>query len=176
MLLPNAGGDSSSWEAVYRQLPQLKALLGRFTNRAWAERHFDDLLQDCLAGMLKDRASGKLGPDPHLLLPTLVVRLRNAALNLRRKTGRRGKTVQPWPETGAPRNTRNAHSGEALYLCDEIREQCRALLSERQWHVLNAHLDGYSHAEVAQQLDISVANASQLLSRTRRRLRPHLRP
>lgn len=115
------------------------------------------------------RAAQSFDPQRELG-PWLAAIARRVAIDLYRREAVRGTDPLESAAPGDPALISNPESAEAIYDVWEVREAVAQLPAEEQEVVRLQHLDGFTHAQIAERLGIAVGTVKSRSFRAHKRL------
>ena len=176
------GGDDGAFEELVAAYQN--RLVGLLTHMLGPKSNVEDLAQDVFLRVYRAR----LSYEPTARFSTWLFRIaQNVVFNSRRSASRRKEvnfrgddsasqpalTAGAVAERSALMPTRRAASGEM----QEVVREAVDRLNERQRMALLLHrFEGFSYADVAESMGLSVSAVKSLLSRARESLRQELEP
>lgn len=165
-----------SEEAVAELLKRYLKLIRYYANR-YSENaaDADDLVQEGLMALLHviPRYREQLGSSFSALARTSIV---NRMRSIVRRVGRYASPVENIAQVMEEQaGLVEKETPESILLEKESYAQCRmqvmALLSDREWEILQCVMEGASYAQTAQRLGIAVKSVDNAMQRVRRKMR-----
>lgn len=168
VVLARDKNDEAFTHLVSRCLGMLKALSAKYSNSLLEP---EDLLQEGLLGLLSAVQTYQLSAEVAFRTYAYTCARNRMVSALRR---RNGVEAEPLDSEDEPYVSSDGDDPAYLLVRQEellqLRERLRAGLSPLEYHVLMAHLSGYSYREIAKRLDISEKSVDNARQRLRRKL------